>query len=487
MGAEPLAEQKGSSHRQNKKRATRGNPQEQRRDLSEAEMQGNDEEEEVVSESVSELPDERATDSAQALQQVFDDVVEANAFNAVLPRSVDGLADFSIGLKRLPVFEQTQTGWWYKQAIAHAAAHNLIPPRDHFLGVNEMIGQARCLLLEHRFGTLHRLNIGVLGPRRSGKSIFLQLLYNELLFELIAIDEWKKTFLFVLDMSDLATHAHDFIAFYRGMVAATFANLFWQRPHFQQYCRMVQNVFEGICSNSNPPPFPKAFARDSQTKDLAIRLTSLAAHLSSIWHQDNALLDWLVNVALFPQHIAQIFGFTRTIAVFDHFDTVDVSFTPEQSPFPGSPGAVWLHDALKVLLTHSHYIIGSQDENALCELLPSGTAEISIDLSETISYCSTVGLLFRESTESDGFLIKFAHDKRTWCFTSAVCGGIPAYLSQWDAFESAANAVTSEEDEVLLASTATEVLGVLLQSTGVADGSLEVVSCQKRDKAQKSE
>jgi hypothetical protein len=333
---------------------------------------------------------------------------------------------------------------------------------------------------------MHRLNIGVLGPRHSGKTTFLQLLYNELLLELIATDKWKKTFLFVLDLADLASSAQDFIAFYRGIVSATFSHLYWQRPHLRQHYRMIQSVFEAIPSSSKAPPFPKAFARDDQTRHLAAGLANLVNDLNRLWRTPDALVRWLVNVALFPRHIATIFGFNQTVVVFDHFDVVDALLTPEQSPFPDSSGAIWLYDAIKALLIRSSYIIAAHDEARFCGLLPSGTAEVSIDLSETINYCSTVGFLSSDPAETDGFLVQFATDPRLWTITSELCGGTPAFLALWQDLEEAANTVSSEEDELILVATAQEILRMLLRCKGERD-SLEVLSCKKRDNSPKSE
>jgi hypothetical protein len=442
-----------------------------------------DNEEEEASEGFDESLDEGL--GIEQLQQVFALVLEEGAFNGVLQKSAEQLPDLSAGLKQLPLLEQKQIVWWYQQAIAQAAAQSLVPPGDSSVGINEMIGQARCILLEHRLSTRHRLNIGVLGPRHSGKSTFLQLLYNELLLELIAIDQWKNTFVFVVDLASLASSAHNFVAFYRGIVAAIFLHLSWQRPHFRQHYRMIQAVFDGVTSGLNPPPFPKAFARDEETIGLAADLANLAGQLSRIWQTPDGLVSWLINVALLPRHIASIFGFSHTIVVLDHFDSLDVLFTPDQSPFPDSTGGIWLYDAIKVLLTNSDYIIAAQDENAFCGLLPSGTAEVSIDLGETITYCSTLGLLSTDPAETDSFTVTFAEDPKAWNFASDVCGGAPGFLALWKDFEETANTGNSDEEELLLATLAQEILRVLLRYPEADLDPWEVLACKKRDNPSK--
>jgi hypothetical protein len=142
---------------------------------------------------------------------------------------------------------------------------------------------------------------------------------------------------------------------------------------------------------------------------------------------------------------------------------------------------------MKILLSCTSYIIGSRNERAFCEFLPSATDEVGIDLSETISYCSTAGLLASDPTKDDSFMVKFARDPTPWTFTSEICGGIPAFLALWKEFSEAANIGDSEEDELLLATRAQELLRILLWSPPSEDDPMEVLVCKKRTNASTAE
>jgi hypothetical protein len=408
------------------------------------------------------------------LLKMIDDLVEYGAFQAVFYGCLEQLPESSDALKQLPFWEQQQLLWWYQRVLAQ----ELPELDDSSYGVNEMIGQARCLLLEHRLSVSHRLNIGILGPKLSGKSTFLRVLYNELLLELIATETWKKTFVLVLDFASVAAFVANFVECYRTIVSATFRELRWQRPQLAPHLPIIQAYFESIPLQEYVPPIEKLLRRDELKKPLAADLQGFANELFKVWHQPDALLSWLGNVFLFPRHIAEILGFTKVIVVIDHFDAADVTLIPESTPFPDSPTSISLYDVLKVLLSSVNYIVAAQNESDFCGLLPSGTPELNIDLGGTISLCSTVGLIAPCPDESEQFILTFADDPAPFTLTAAMCGGAPGYLRLWNEFAELASEVESDEDELILLASAQELLGLLFRSGDLTLRSLEVTACK---------
>jgi hypothetical protein len=73
----------------------------------------------------------------------------------------------------------------------------------------------RCVLGDQ---ATHHFNTGIVGPRKSGKSTLLHVYMEQVMIDLLACGDWKRTFLFSVDMKALMPLANDFAVFYRQFI-----------------------------------------------------------------------------------------------------------------------------------------------------------------------------------------------------------------------------------------------------------------------------
>jgi hypothetical protein len=92
-------------------------------------------------------------------------------------------------------------------------------------------------ITSHRFvagdNCTHSFNLGIIGPRKSGKSTLLQLYCEQVSLELAAGGDWKHVFMFILDIKDFMPFVHDFEGFYLMLIGALCEQIAFQRTRIK--------------------------------------------------------------------------------------------------------------------------------------------------------------------------------------------------------------------------------------------------------------
>ena len=447
-------------------------------------------EDEDASPSLSESSDFESLERSARVVDLFTQLIgESPSLESKVPKALKALPEFEDALNAAPEMEEQHLISWRNKIIEVAETQGLRMPEDGAYAIDEMIGRARCLLMDHRFahcgGFSHRHNIGIIGPRASGKSTFLRVLTEEIVVDLAASGEWKKTFVFILDFGAIRPIIESFVEFYHAVVALIIQQMQWQRPHFTKHMRMIQKYFESVTELRNPPVFTKAFIFDPETRDLALALQSVADRLSASWNDSYGLSKWIENVLQLPGRIAKAFGFKKSLVIFDHFETADVTFDGHGSPFKNSDEFVYLIDLLKTATKNTNFIIACRDQERFYTLLPSMTNDNWTNLNDYIELVTMIGMVPNPSEEKQ-FFVDMAGSNVPLVLTVRDCGGVPSYLKLWTELNEMCDELESGEGDttelqLFLNAQMQHVLQVLfVTSEGVSEDDFEIEDVRRK-------
>jgi hypothetical protein len=425
----------------------------------------------------------------QSLQKMISELLVQDA----LPNAVDSVPAFEDLLTNLPGLEQHQIVRWHQAALAMMAEQGFAPLTPTLLALDEVIAQSRAFLGSHRFpsicGSGYRLNVAIVGPRQSGKSTFLRVLSEEILVDLIVTEEWKKTFVFLLDCKSLVASI-DVVTLYRTIVSMTFRQCHWQAPNLIPHLRMIQGHFESVVTFQNPPQFPRSFTIDDSTRVIAAALHQVGVRLSALWNNPTALLGWLEAVFLFPTEIATVFGFKKSLLLFDHFDLIDFPMFGSPLHFTESPAHVSLPDIIKRVMSRTNFVVSCQDEERFYSLFPSVTKGVESDFQ--VELISLVDVLHQVDNEDKQFNLELEGGLVPFVFTVDMSGGIPAYVQVWSEVNAVWDTIASNEGgdtgepEAILAGRLEELMGMLFVQEQDDNLRLEITRCRRTQRALKS-
>ncbi|OHT01472.1 hypothetical protein TRFO_31699 [Tritrichomonas foetus] len=382
------------------------------------------------------------------LQEVIDETVEPGALQGVLGESLEQIPECADSLTKLPDLEKQQIYHWYNKATSFAEQQNIAPLPENAVGVDEMIAKVRCMIMDHRLvsqgGVSHRINIGIIGPQQSGKSVFLRVFTEEYLTDLVATGQWKDTFIFVLDLCNIISYTSNFIQFYHAIVSLTIQSLYWQCPYLSEYIPMIQKMFEDVTKFTSPPKFGKTFMLNPYTQRIAAELQVILNKLSILWNDEEALTEWVTSAVYFPMIISRALGFKQCTYILDHFDIADVELNPSPSKFSESVSSVFLIDILNFALVHCNFIVACSSQQdflrAISKVPGDELGKAQFDL------VSTIGLIQEKTYQDKQIKVSFSDDTFPTSFTCEICGGIPLYQHVWNAINEILDEIENDEE-----------------------------------------
>ncbi|KAK8886488.1 hypothetical protein M9Y10_041951 [Tritrichomonas musculus] len=330
-------------------------------------------------------------------------------------------------IAHLPDLESEQQSRWFSKGIEIIQSFGFPEVNESLLGYDSIIGVVRSIIVDHRFnkkgGSLHRFNIAITGPKKSGKSTFLSIFIQELFLELITTDHWKEYFIFALDMEKVAEMGNDIESLYIYMVNATFKQLEFQCPNSSQYFPMITKYFESVTSLRNPPQFSKPFRESEQTHSLAIQLQKIADQLSDAWNNMDNFNQFITNITMFPKMMADIFEFKHQIVIFDNFEACDIFIEPSP-PFSTETENFQFATLIVFLLNNNDFIISCRNHTYLTNLvLCSGASPPVLDFVSTLDVSIDdvySKYQFNATIDDENIPLTIEH-----------CGGIPSYVHSW--------------------------------------------------------
>lgn len=380
-------------------------------------------------------------------------------------------------ISHLPEIEEEQQFRWFNKGIEILQSFGFPEVNDKLLGYDSMIGIVRSIIIDHRFnkkgGSMHRFNIAITGPKKSGKSTFLSIFIQELFLELISTDKWKEYFIFALDMEKIAELGNDIESFYIYMVNATFKQLEYQCPNSSQYFPMITKYFLSVVSLKNPPQFSKPFRESESTRPLALQLQKIADQLSDAWNNMDLFNQFITNITMFPKMIADVFNFKRQVLIFDNFEACDMFIMPTE-PFSTETENFQLATLIIFMLSNNNFIISCRNHVTLTNLLLcAGTNPLILDFVSTLDI--SIDKVYSK------YQFNAIVDNETVPLSLEHCGGISSYVYSWislnEFYEKASRAQgkkEKEEAELFIAERVEELMRLLYAYEG--NGELHVDS-----------
>jgi hypothetical protein len=324
----------------------------------------------------------------------------------------------------------------------HAIAA-LLPPAVEVTGAVQSLARRivdRATVV-NSFGAHTGLRHAIVGPPKSGKSVFLRTLTTETLARFFASGQYRKTLVLYFDLVALRDVREDPIALYREIVRITFRHIAAQKVVLAPYVQALTRYFLRIPTQQQFVALPNAFAQQDEFRPAVSILSILANQLYQALNSDRPLDAWLALVVTFPRSAALAFGFGSVHFVVDHLDAIDVDVVPHP-PFDMDREASPLIEHFKTMLNSDSFAVSCANEEIFLGLL-APSRDNFVDLREGTQIVSVVGI---DNGHQDRYAYRLTFEDGGSLFLKMdSCGGALGYLHLWDEIITLSNRLRSEE------------------------------------------
>jgi hypothetical protein len=212
------------------------------------------------------------------------------------------------------------------------------------------------------------------------------------------------------------------------MVHLTFQALGAQFPFFLPHLSAVTAAFESVVSGT--PLLPKSFTLSDDFHGIVPEIRRLLSMFTACWSDPRALEPFLVNTFQLPILIGNIFGFRQFFAIVDHVDVADVRID-QPHPFKEAPSNAFIIEFVKLMLSSSSFIVSCPDASGIANLFPTLTERRGTDLTEGLTFTSTLDVVPLPPEESREIVVSFVGDAPQMALSGRHFGWCPAYLQLW--------------------------------------------------------
>jgi hypothetical protein len=291
-------------------------------------------------------------------------------------------------------------------------------------------------------GCVTQLRHAITGPRKGGKTTFLQVLNRVALLRFLANGQYNKTLIVSMDMRKLKKVFGDPLKLYTEIVNLTFGFLAGQRFEFGPFKKAMVQYFHQLPVIKKFVDLPQAFVLRDEFRDGVPNLTDLALTLFGIVNKQHVLSDWLSTVVHFPRLVALAFGFGGVHFVVDHFDEADIDLIPAP-PFDAHSDSVTLIEYFKLMLSKGTYVLSCTDEDPFHSALEPLTAD-GIDIRDSTKLVTIVDV---DQGHADRYIFPLKVDGEIIGINlrMADCGGCLGFLHLWDGLVLQADRLQNEE------------------------------------------
>jgi hypothetical protein len=290
------------------------------------------------------------------------------------------------------------------------------------------------------FETYTKLRVAIVGPEKSGKTIFFQVLTSVLISRLVANGQHRRTLIVFLDAARWTTFATDTIKIYNDIVRSTFNHLAAQRLDFLPFRDSLILYFIKVPTLDRVQAFPQKFVLQDEFRDTLPMLTDLAETIFDAARVQCSFRAWMTSVVMFPRFVALAFGFGSVQFLFDHLDLTDVEAIP-RPPFEGE--AVTVIEYFKFMLSHDSHVVSCVNQTKMVDAMDLLT-EDGIDLRDGTELVNVVDI---DEGHADRyvFTLTVEGEEIKPRLTIRDCGGCPGYLRLWDKVVLQADHLVNEE------------------------------------------
>jgi hypothetical protein len=153
----------------------------------------------------------------------------------------------------------------------------------------------------------------------------------------------------------------------------------------------------------------------------------IADRLFELFSDLTATNEWMSTVFLLPSLVSTAAGFSQIFYFVDNMEFADLDLTPAP-PFAEVAHSCFVAEYLKLALRHGNFIVTSENQERLPELLQPLEAD-GCDLMVDMDIINPIGIVQIE----DDRVIKFDIQDEAMPFQLTVghCCGIPAFVALW--------------------------------------------------------
>ena len=371
-------------------------------------------------------------------------------------------------LTKLIPTEDTQSRAWYSAVLRQPVLAHLC---KHIVVYEEIKKYAETFVEDHRFVSGkwadHRMKMAIIGPRKSGKSVLLGELANQLLVEMVYTGEWKSTLVFSFDVLQILNILDDYEALLSFFVDSTVDAMLAQRPYLRQVTKDLKYKLKSITEM-------RAYVPKLSEKTV---FDDIAVQLSNLWRDEDAIVPFFATVFLLPMELAKAAGFENVLMIVDNFDCGDVQLSPH-APFKESDNYLFAIEFMKFGLDNANFVLACKDCDHLFQVM-GPTDEMGIDLMQGIDLVSTMDVV--EVEEDDlalKYMVRLEGETMGLPLNVLSCGGVVHYLHLWDKLRRLVDNLENDpehyDDNIFHAVNAAQELVDLLFKTDIEDEELRV-------------
>ena len=324
----------------------------------------------------------------------------------------------------LAPLEETQARAWYTAVTDQPVLAHLVKNINVY---EEVRKYAETFVEDHRFLCAnwvdHRVKLAVVGPRKSGKSIMLGELANQLLVEMVYTGEWKSTLVFSLDVLQIIPLLDDYPALLSFFVDTTVDAMVAQRPYLHCVTKGLKKKLKSITEmRAYEPPLSEV----SEYDEIALRL-------SGLWRSSDSAVPFFTTIFMLPILLAKVSGFENVLMVVDNIDCGDIEVVPHE-PFDPEQESLFIIEFIKFALDHCNFIMACMESDRFFQVMgPSD--ETGVNLMEGTNIASTLDVAeIDEEDMATRYVISIEGETMGLPMNALMCGGVVHYLRLWDRF-----------------------------------------------------
>ena len=375
--------------------------------------------------------EEEEEDEPGEIQTLLNEVLPDNGFKSqlddVLSELTGSCRDFLEDARRL---ENKQKMHWIKGLLSYAQKCGIHCDPERIMGYDQIKEKAIELVQSHQLatplGVYSSMNLAITGPKSSGKTTLLSVLLDQFLKYVAGVDEWKNTFVIIINFEDLIPSLADPKSLYLCMSKITVSLLVAQIPTLIPHERLITKYFEKIVAGGYLPLLPKRFVEAPETRAIATAFRNVAESLSSIWNNPKAGAKWIAHTFMLPMLIAQELGFSNILCFGDNVDAVNMTMSVF-TPFKDSDEVI-LGEQVRKALKLTNFAISYKNLYQF-QMLMVPDNERSVDLEPVLEYVSVMDIECAVEYEDREIYARIKDDK--FKITSMHFGNAPGFAHHW--------------------------------------------------------
>ena len=260
----------------------------------------------------------------------------------------------------------------------------------------------------------------ITGPQFSGKTTFMRAMCLYILNTLVNTGAFKNLLIVPMDARGKTNQVKTKEGFYTMVTEAVVKALLAERPDLELFSHSLQKAFAQLLNVTKVRRLPKPISSQDYLRRPMKMVEGLLTGLHTLYHDAKNSRAFLDEVASLPKTIADIFGFSTAVVIFDHADEADVSCS-----------GLRLFESLKRGLVKTQFVISGTECEKVYEMMEDFTKK-PVGFKQMCPLISVTDVC-QSQNEDRVIEIMFANESvPKLTLDSNACGGCPTFVSRFD-------------------------------------------------------